>query len=63
MRKFKKFAFTGTPHAHELCYLFLKPLKPGTKEGVFTCPSKYEGDDRIVADLMGEMWTNFAIKG
>jgi carboxylesterase type B len=53
----------GAPHAHELCYLFLKPLQPGRKEGMLTCPSKYEGDDRIVADQMGEMWTNFAIKG
>jgi len=57
--RFKK----GAPHAHELCYIFLKPLPPGQKETIFSCPGKYEGTDRDVANYMGEMWTNFAITG
>jgi carboxylesterase type B len=59
--KFKK----GANHAHELCYLFLKPKspKPESCPNSLCCPSKYEGMDRKVADDMAEMWTNFAIKG
>lgn len=46
----------GAPHGHELCYLFLMDALD------MNCPV-YDGNYRHVADLMGEMWTNFAKKG
>ena len=53
--------FAGAPHAHDLCYLFLWIVPVNPKFPV--CPRSYEGEYRKIADLLGEMWTNFAING
>jgi len=53
----------GAPHAHELCYLFLLPITPETEQGKCYCPDNYDGERRVIADYLGEMWTNYAIKG
>jgi len=52
----------GAPHAHELCYLFLMYVPPEVEQFLI-CPKKYDNKYREIADQLGEMWTNFAIKG
>jgi para-nitrobenzyl esterase len=47
----------GAWHGHELCYIFMNVDPMFGK-----CPL-YKGEHKVVADNMGEMWTNFAKTG
>jgi len=53
----------GAPHATEVCYLFLMEIPDSWRQFITWCPLNYDGQQRKVADYLGEMWTNFAIKG
>jgi len=54
--------FKKGQYMHTNCAIYFLDVPP-TAFFFVPCPSKYDGKHREIANFIGEMWTNFAIKG